>query len=169
MKRAEQIWRRLREAIQPHTPGAIAALNEGASRQSVEQLEALVGAPLPEAFADSLAIHDGQREPSMSAVLFDNEHLLSCAAIERIWRVRAEVLADLGPATTEAPWWDKRLIPATESDGNGFCVHRDSGEVYYHVHDGTMEGPLFPSWLDLLEKLADKIEAGQFELELESL
>ncbi len=159
----------MRTAIEPHAPAGIAALNPGATRAAIRELEELVGAALPEDFAASLAVHDGHRGPYMSAALFDSEYLLSTNEIARVWRLRKDVLADLGPSTGDAPWWDERLIPATEADGNGFCVHLDSGAVYYHVHDDTMEGPLFPSWLDFLEALAEKVEAGEFELELDSV
>ena len=169
MTEAERIWVRLCAALEPHAPGAVSALQPAAKPEAVRVLEEMLGAALPPDLAQSLAVHDGQSPPHMSEVLFDNEYLLPCDQIAETWKMRNEILADLEPNTSDARWWDPRLIPVTDSDGDGFCVHGDTGAVYYHVHDDSLEGPLFPSWFAMLEALAEEIEAGRFKVELESV
>lgn len=109
----------------------------------------------------------------MSAVLFDNEYLLPCEQIAATWAMRNEVAADLRadeatPGMTSR-WWDAIYIPVTDSDGDGFCLHRDTGAVYYHTHDGEMRGPLYSSWRAMLETLAARVEQGQFKVKFKTV
>jgi hypothetical protein len=41
--------------------------------------------------------------------------------------------------------------------------------IYYHTHDGHLEGPLFQSWRAQLEDLASRLESGRFKVEHESV
>lgn len=163
-----RVWNRVCKALEPVVPSAVSALQPGASAATLRKLEHALGAQLPADLAASLAVHDGQRPPYMSAVLFDNEYLLPSEQILSTWVMLNEILEGLG-ADAHAPptaiWWDRVFIPVTDSDGNGYCVHAVTGAVHYHVHDGDMEGPLFDSWRACLEALARKVEEGSFKLE----
>jgi cell wall assembly regulator SMI1 len=168
MDAMRSLWTRVEAALNRVAPRAVVALQEGALERTVDSLADTLGGALPPDLKNSLLVHDGQRPPYMSAVLFDNEYLLPCEQIAATWAMRNEVAADLrrdeaAPGMTSR-WWDAIYIPVTESDGNGFCVHQDTGAVYYHTHDGEMEGPFFASWTGLLATLASKIEQGQFEV-----
>jgi cell wall assembly regulator SMI1 len=160
-----ELWSRIRAALNTQAPRSIDALQEGASDLTVARLERIVGGPIPRDLAASFAIHDGQRPPYMSAVLFDNEYLLPCEQVASTWTMRGEVARELGDIEAIEQWWDPVFIPVTDSDGNGFCVHRVDGSVHYHTHDDVMEGPLFLSWRALLEDLATKLERAQFTVE----
>jgi cell wall assembly regulator SMI1 len=163
------LWRRLEVALSAHVPQAVAALQKGASEATVRRLEATLGGPLPEDLKASLLVHNGQRPPYMSEVLFNNEYLLPCNQIASTWAVRNEVADDLRggepSAGHTAEWWDPIFIPVTESDGSGFCVHRITGAVYYHNNSDQMTGPLFENWSTMLSDLATRVELGDFKLE----
>jgi cell wall assembly regulator SMI1 len=169
----KSLWSRVETALKPIVPQAVAALQNGAAEQAVDGLAATLGGALPPDLKDSLLVHDGQGPPYMSAVLFDNEYLLSCDQIAATWEMRNEVAADLrthdvAPGVSSR-WWDPIYIPVTESNGNGFSVHRTTGAVYYHTHDGEMEGPLYSSWREMLATLASRIEQRRFKVELDSV
>ena len=164
----QQVWNRVRSALNPIAPSAVSALQLGASQATLRELENALGRSLPPDLAASLAVHDGQRPPYMSAVLFDNEYLLPSEQIISTWGMLNEIGDALGPDSPGRPstvWWDRIFIPVTDSDGNGYCIDSANGAVFYHVHDGDMEGPLFDSWRLCLEDLAAKVERGSFKLE----
>jgi cell wall assembly regulator SMI1 len=164
------LWSQIRSLIGMYAPESIARLQGGASGPTRDALRASIGLELPDDLRASLAVHDGQRPPYMSSVLFNSEYLLPADQIAAVWSSRKEVADDLElhgqSATSVLRWWDPLLVPVTESNGDGFCVHSGTGAVHYHTHDGELEGPLFSSWRAFLENLADSIENGRFRVHL---
>ena len=163
------LWRRVRSLLEAQAPESVAALAAGASDLSLAHLAKVIGGPLPADLIASLGVHDGQNPSRESRPIFNGEYLLSCESISKTWTMRKDILREIERSPRirqdDAEWWSPVFVPVTESDGNGYCIHRLDGFVHYHTHDGDMEGPLFPSWRAVLEDLATKLERGQFTIE----
>jgi cell wall assembly regulator SMI1 len=165
-------WSQIDALLGQIVPGAVAALQAGATAKDVALLEDGIGLRMPDDLRASLEVHNGQAGPYMSQVLFDNQWLLPSSEIAATWRTRTEVAESLvksGDYTAEsiARWWDRACIPITESDGDGYCVHSETGAVFFFVHDDGMKGPVVLSVTEWLESIASALDAKRYRVELE--
>lgn len=168
-----ELWRRLERLLEATTPEFANTLAPGASDLTLARLAKVVGGALPPDLVASLKVHDGQKPPRERSPTFNAESFLSCDGIATTWKMRGDILKHIESLPRirqdDAQWWSPVFLPVTESNGNGYCVHRLDGSVHYHTHDGDMEGPLFPNWRALLEDLIIQLERGQFTVEYGSV
>jgi cell wall assembly regulator SMI1 len=155
------VWDRLDAFLAANAPNVHRSLQEPLSATELRALEQELTHSLPSDVRGSLARHNGQAEPYMSEVLFDNEYLLSATDILRTWRLRNEVQDDCGGP--REGFWVPRMIPVTETDSDGYCVDATTGAVWYFLHDqGLTVAPVAPSWVALLSDVASAFERGAY-------
>jgi hypothetical protein len=137
-------------------PGMRGSLRQGASDSYLDELANMLG-PWPAELRDLLRAHDGQ---DIRFTVFDLESLASAQQIVETWTVLAEV------ENPSPSWWSAAWVPLTSSDGHGFHVHRDTGEVrYYENYHGLHESPRFASITALFDAATERLVSGRFELE----
>jgi cell wall assembly regulator SMI1 len=155
------VWDRLEAFLAANAPNVHRSLREPVAEHEVRALERELSHSLPSDVRASLARHNGQAEPYTREVLFDNEYLLSATDILRTWRLRNEVQDDCGGP--REGFWVPRMIPLTESDGDGYCIDVTTGAVWYFLHDqGLTVVPVAPSWVALLSRVASAFERGAY-------
>ena len=116
-------FKEMRAALSAAAPDAVANLNPPASAAALAEMEATLGRALHPDLRALLELHNGQ-DPSPP--LFDNEWLNGVSLDG--WSARKE-LFDAGGVFPG--WWDTRWVPVTNSDGDGFHLHLETGEVRY--------------------------------------
>jgi cell wall assembly regulator SMI1 len=168
-----ELWRRIEQVLQRHAPETAATLAPAASEQDLAALEATIGIALPNDFRESLKVHDGQDDPTRCRPFTGDGLLLSTAEIADRWKMLTEI--EEGERTRGGPgygpWWKTTCIPFTDADGNALCIDMDpglndrTGEVVCHVHDGEIERGIATSYRAWLSSLADRLEAGRFEID----
>ena len=123
MNRVVAAFEAMQSALHAAAPNAVAKLYPPAAPVALADMEVSLGRALHPDLRALLELHNGQ-DPSPP--LFDNEWL-NGASLEG-WSARKE-LFDAGEV---APgWWDPLWVPVTDSDGNGFHLHLETGEVRY--------------------------------------
>lgn len=156
---AVQAWRRLEGELSPRV---VASLRPPPTREVVRTVERVLGAPLPEDFAASLAVHDGQR--AGAPPLVDGWALLRLTEVMRYWNVlrrrawlprrREGVEPDVG---VQPCWFHPRWIPiAVRGAGEILCLDLAPtvagvlGQIVaYRDHEGArrIAAASFAAWL----------------------
>jgi cell wall assembly regulator SMI1 len=121
MNRVVVAFEAMRAALAAAAPNAIANLHPPAAPLALESMEATLGRALHPDLRALLELHDGQ-DPSPP--LFDDEWL--CGVSLEGWLARKELF---DARELAQGWWDPRWVPVTDSDGSGFHLHLDTGEV----------------------------------------
>lgn len=142
----------------------------GASDEQLAQVEAKLGAPLPDDLRDLWRLHDGQRTWGNGFV--ESYDLLSTV---RALDEHETLLAGLAFARANASWWEPSggtaeelasdcWIPFAGRDSDLLAVHGISGRVFACPHDDSFRviaGSL-GEWLDAY---AARVEADDYEVE----
>ena len=127
MSQISVLWERLEAWGSANAPDMLADLSPGASTEEVAELESALGIALPEAFKESLLIHNGEDDGWPSRVFADRGAYLPCAAILTERRGRLDVVREYGdpeslPATTYGPcsgeMYNEAWIPFLNCNGD---------------------------------------------------
>ncbi|MFM9966608.1 MAG: SMI1/KNR4 family protein [Planctomycetaceae bacterium] len=176
-----ETWRRIDALLAELSPASAKTLNPPTTLALIAKLEKQLGFLLPIDFKESLLIHDGQTDPRGCWGLTNDGNLLSIAKIYQTWQSTNQVDEDLrdeyagendGDYGDHVEWWNPKWIPVAQSAGGDLlCINMDPdlcevGRIVCFVHDNPFDDTL--NWLSFgewLADLADRLEAGQFEIE----
>jgi cell wall assembly regulator SMI1 len=167
------LWRRIEGALQAHVPETAKTLAPPATEPEIADLERAIHLNLPRDLRTSLAIHNGQIDPTRCHAFAREGILLDTRKIADRWTMITEIEETEGVrrAPGQGPWWKRSCIPFTDAEGNMLCVDMDPalgnriGELVCHVHDGEIERGLGACFGDWLASLAERLEAGQFRID----
>lgn len=118
------VWAAIESWCEASSPGLLAALNGPASRADIDALAA-TGLPLPAAFVESLARHDGEADDVESGLFAGSGALLPAARIPDVRDRLRDALADgpgdagglaIGPVRTMA--YNERWLPIADRNGD---------------------------------------------------
>ena len=175
------LWKRLKKAIK-RSADVKPMLRKGASESDLADLEAAIGAKLPDDFRASYLLHDGQ--PDGAESLFPEEFLdLDCGydflsleyalAQWRPWKELIDVNEFAGNTAlpddgVRAEWWHPGWVPiASDGGGDSICVDLAPakggivGQVIRVSSDSGDRPRVASSFAELLAMLADHYdEAG---------
>ena len=158
-------WNRIVASIADR--GASNAFNPPASDEQISTLESKLGMSLPYSLSAFLRCQNGCKDYSDQLIV--GTPFFSTSGIEQEWSCNCEV--DEGRPDSEnielsELWWHKRCIPIAGSDGDCVCIDSKTNTIYSHNHGmGGLKGPNFPSLVEWLASLADRLESGQGEIE----
>ncbi|NLR78558.1 SMI1/KNR4 family protein [Chitinophaga eiseniae] len=175
----QQYWIRWENWMTQHAPRLLNLLRSGASFESVESLEKLIGTALPPAFKTFYAIHDGQQKAR--AGLIDADQLLSMEDITAQWyhwkdqldagtfTWRDEPIQSTPDTGIKNDWWNPLWIPFTSDGfGNHLCIDLDPapggkhGQIITLWHDDSHRAILAPSFEAWLEDYLTALEKGEY-------
>lgn len=159
----EGVWSRVEAALTRHLPKVVPSLRLGATKDNLDRLEAKIELRVPDEVRAYWQIHDGQVDPHSTTTLIGTQVLLSTEGIAEVWEIRTDVWRSVCDDVKD--WWWPVLIPITDANGDGFCVHSESGAVYYHYHDDTLSEVLYPSVGRWFLAIAETLESGRFTIE----
>ena len=169
-------WQRITRWYAQHTPAGTLVLADGASEAEIAQLEATLGARLPDDLRHSLALHNGLLDDGF--LLYHGE-LLSVAKIARVWQMYADMQRDEGWGLGEGyetdalqgpvrpVYWDAQRIPLTDNSGNGVMLDLNPaeggqlGQLIEFDHETGPQGVLAPSFAAWLGQMADELAQGK--------
>jgi cell wall assembly regulator SMI1 len=172
------LWERIRRATLGLTHGRPIAGN-GASPSALAELEAAVGAKLPDDLRASYLLHNGQ--PQGAPALFPHEYgdlgcgywLLSVEGILRDWGVWKDLndggefsgLTAIPDEGVRSDWWHPGWLPiAADGGGDFLCVDLapdaggTMGQVIQMCHDDGKRPRLAASFAQVLAQLAEHYE-----------
>jgi cell wall assembly regulator SMI1/molybdopterin biosynthesis enzyme len=156
-------WSRLDPWFMDHPDELPGGLNGGASDEDIRALEAALDTKLPEDFAESLKIHNGQ--PGVAGDFFDGDSLLSTRGILGAWKVWHELVVsgDFEGCSAEPDdgikddWYNVKWIPFTSNGaGDHLCLDFDPAEggtvgqvirVWHDDDQRTLVARSFREWL----------------------
>lgn len=172
----DQSWTLIEKTLKSKFPSVEATLNSGASLEKLDELEALVGQPLPADFRASLLRHDGQFDPTRQLDLINFNRLLTVDEMIQEWRLFQELFIDfdeiewLTPIKIKNLVWSPGWIKFTDADGSGFVVDLDpaasgvSGQVFYRQNSENETETWTDSYSEFLSRLATLLDRGEYEL-----
>jgi cell wall assembly regulator SMI1 len=173
-------WVIIENWLDENAPQMKAALNTGVTNEDVVQLEALIGAKLPEDFVAFYKVHNGQ-DPREGG-LINTEELLSFDRIKDEWGIWKDLLDkntftdDNGvpyqsdsDAEIKPDWWNPLWIPITyDGSGNHYCLDLDPGrnghygQIIRMWHDDaerSFEADSFGAWI---KEYARKLQRDEY-------
>lgn len=165
MEHFRKIWNRIESVLLEHAPLAVETLASPATDDELSTLEGVLGFALPDDLVASLRIHNGQNDPTRLHSFSGEGIFLSTTEIASTWNM----LNGLKDGMDD--WWSSSWIPFAQSDGSAVCINTERsadgrlGEVIAFVHDSTYEPGIAPSYALWLEKLAFRLEAGDFKVD----
>ena len=143
----DQYWKTIESVLQRELPDVHRTLRPGATEEQIKSIERTIGKVLPPSFRESLAIHDGQDDPTRLLPLFNYNSFSSCSEIIADWEMMQEnfpnndIIDWLEPDKIQNRIWDSGWIKFTESEGDGYAVDLHPahngvlGQVFYLAHD----------------------------------
>ena len=170
----QDVWNRIESWISANAPNLSKALGPPVSKKALAEFEEVTKLKLPEDFAASLAIHDGDA-PGMTLISGCKfMPLKRITAQWHMWRnlaLRGEF--DDMDAVAEGPvqpvWYSMDWIPFfAEGLDRHYCLDLDPAEggnvgqvilLYHEANDREFEAP---SFRDFLSGFADELEGGKF-------
>lgn len=169
-------WQRISHWYAQNTPEDTLVLAPGASEADIEELEATIGARLPEDFRFSLGLHNGAAN---EAFLLYHGELLSIAKIIEVWQMYTDMQSNEGwgqganyeTDAIQGPirpvYWDGLRIPLTDNSGDAVMLDLKPaaggqvGQIIEFDHEVGPKGVLAPSFSAWLTQLADELEQGK--------
>lgn len=146
-------------------------------RGVLEELEALIGAKLPQDFYDIYSIHNGTDTADGSyngLVLFDEEWLSIPQIIGEV-KIWLDLLddfvdesADPSPGVKQR-WWNPKWVPITASgSGDSYCIDLDPdldnngtyGQIIRMWHDDSPRNIVATSLLSFIERYLQRLDNG---------
>jgi cell wall assembly regulator SMI1 len=182
-------WGRIEAWLAAHAPSIRKSLRPSARAGALEKLQAKLGLSLPADFADSVRLHDGQKESAEHGLfpMADNDlgampscRLLALAEIGREWAMMKQ-LHDVGEFASQKSkpargvrddWWNLAWVPIADNGGGDyFCLDLaparggSAGQVIVFFHDMNDRPRIAKSYAAWLETLAEGFESGQYVLD----
>ena len=174
-----ELWTRIEGVLRQHVPDTARTLAVPATDQEINELEEAIGLKLPADFRESLGIHDGQDDPTRCHSFCSDGVLAGTKKIAETWRMLTEIdgeilqkyYSHLEPDGHGA-WWNRHWVPFTDAEGDCLCINLNPelrpgaafGEIVAFVHDNPHEPGIAPSYGVWLQKLAQRLEDGDFEI-----
>jgi len=127
----EEVWAQIEELLNRKLPVLLTRLAPGASEAQITKAEESLGIVFPDAFRESVRIHDGETEEE--AWLFGSHTLLSLDIIVHFWEQDRQLAAmtqtddwcfDDVPPEIASVAWNSKWIPFA-SDGSGGYLYID--------------------------------------------
>ncbi|WP_256991432.1 SMI1/KNR4 family protein [Burkholderia sp. AU6039] len=168
-----ETWQRLEAAFAADASRLPGGLNGPASDDEIAALQTALGTRLPDAFVDSLRIHDGQADSgdefSGSDALLSSHEIL---AQWRIWKGLVDGGDFDGMESEPDPgigddWYNLKWIPFThDGSGNHLCLDLEpaedgcSGQVIRVWHDDARRERIAGGFSEWLARIADEGRSG---------
>ncbi|HGL6717458.1 TPA: SMI1/KNR4 family protein [Burkholderia contaminans] len=164
-----ETWQQLEAAFAADASRLPGGLNGPASDDEIAALQAALGTQLPDAFVDSLRIHDGQADSGDE--FSGSEALLSAHEILAQWRIWKGLVdgGDFDGMESEPDpgirddWYNLKWIPFThDGSGNHLCIDLDPaedgfpGQVIRVWHDDARRERIAGSFSVWLARVADE-------------
>ncbi|WP_322083910.1 SMI1/KNR4 family protein [Burkholderia sp. BCC1972] len=165
-----ELWQQLDAAFVADASRLPGGLNGPASDDEIAALQVALGTTLPDAFVDSLRIHDGQADPSDD--FSGGDALLSSHEIIAQWRIWKGLVdgGDFDGMESEPDpgigddWYNLKWIPFThDGSGNHLCVDLDpaeggvAGQVIRVWHDDARRERIAGSFSEWLARVATSL------------
>jgi cell wall assembly regulator SMI1 len=182
-------WGRIEGWLAANAPTAHKSLRPSAKSGALEKLQAKLGLGLSADFADSVRLHDGQKEAAELGLFpitddalgaMPSCRLLALAEIGREWAMMKE-LHDIGefavrksePARgVRDDWWNPAWVPIADNGGGDyFCLDLaptrggTAGQIIIFFHDMKDRPRIAKSYAAWLEELAKGFESGRYILD----
>jgi len=170
------LWRRIEQALKVKAPDVQQSLNNGATQEEIEELEAKLGIGLPEDLKESYRLHNGENDTADEVSLIHGDEpyvLLTIKGIFDEWK-SWKGLIDKGAFATDesvpdkgirSNWWNSGWIPfASNGGGDSLCIdlaptkEGTAGQVITMNHETPKRKRLAPSFAEWLAELAEKWE-----------
>ncbi|MEX8194381.1 SMI1/KNR4 family protein [Comamonas guangdongensis] len=169
-------WSRITRWYAENTPQDTLVLADGASAAEIAELEAGLGARLPDDLRYSLSLHNGAAN---EAYLLYHGELLSTSRILEVWQMYRDMQHNEGwgrgdsyrtealQGPIRAVYWDGLRIPLTDNSGDAAMLDLQAAaggqagqiiEFDGEVGPKTVLAPSFSAWI---AQLADELEQGK--------
>jgi cell wall assembly regulator SMI1 len=182
-------WTRIEAWLGAHARSIRKSLRPAAKDGALAKLQAGLDSTLPAGFAESVGIHDGQKEDAEHGLVpvsdellgpLPSYRLLALAEIRREWAMMKELhangeFAGRTPEPTRgvrADWWNPNWVPLADNGGGDYvCLDPapaaggTTGQVIVFFHDMNDRPLLAKSYAAWLEALAAGLEAGDYVLD----
>ncbi|MEB4632965.1 SMI1/KNR4 family protein [Burkholderia contaminans] len=164
-----ETWRQLEAAFAADASRLPGGLNGPASDDEIAALQTALGTQLPDAFVDSLRVHDGQADSGNE--FSGSDALLSAHEILAQWRIWKGLVdgGDFDGMESEPDpgirddWYNLKWIPFThDGSGNHLCIDLDPaedgfpGQVIRVWHDDARRERIAGSFSAWLVRVADE-------------
>jgi len=174
------IWARIAGVLERHVPHTARTLAHPATDREIAGLESAIGLELPTDFRQSLKTHNGQDDPTECHSFIIGSLFASTSQIAERWRLLTDVderFRQEEPdwdAPDHGVWWNRHWVPFTiDSSGDSLCINLNPevrpggtfGEIVCHLHDSPHEPQGAPSYGAWLERLAQRLENGEFTID----
>lgn len=164
---------------QAHHPGAVESLNPPATAAQLDQLEAVIGQPLPADFRALYELANGQDSDTDAPLFPEGFTLLSIDEIIAQWQLSGAVATEeaLDEAYSTAgvvaeAWWIAGWIPfAGHIRGDSLCIDLAPGkrgvrgQVIDWWHDDASRPQLANSLNDYLGELDTELRRGRYVID----
>jgi cell wall assembly regulator SMI1 len=166
-------WQRIAKWAADNIPDGKFRLASGASSEQIDELEAVLGFPLPEDVRESYLAHNGTDETPFPFKNQEHSSLSFIAAVYPMYKTFATGPNNEVATEVEGPikpiFWSLHRVPLTE-DGGGSSLMIDLdpaeggtvGQVIEHNRDLGPVRVIATSWGELLKTIADDAEAGRY-------
>lgn len=185
-------WDRIEAWLKKHAKDILKSLKPGVKSQALKQVETRLSVTLPPDFTASVARYNGQRDEAETGLIPCERGL---SGLEPAWRLLSldeiistweemKVLVDAGEfndrITDPAPgvrgdWWCTSWVPfADNGGGDSLCLDMSPveggnvGQIVLFSHEARGRPLLATSFEELLTRLADELEAGQYIFDADS-
>ncbi|MEM9693782.1 MAG: SMI1/KNR4 family protein [Myxococcota bacterium] len=162
---AKPVWSRVDAWLKAQAPAVWENLAPPATEESLAQLAATLGGPVPDALREAFCAHDGMVD-EFGATFFTGFRLPQRWMGSAVWCScrRAEEIFDRSRRVWGEYWPERGLPIADLSRGNGYLVmRRDEAVVFFDTEDATVT-PVAPSFRGWCEALLADIEGGRVVL-----
>ncbi|WP_139980391.1 SMI1/KNR4 family protein [Nocardioides litoris] len=175
-----EAWEAIERVLRAHLPAVAATLRPPAAAGDLERLAEQVGHDLPADLLASLAVHDGQDNPTRLLDVFDHHTLLGVDGMAERHRLLDAAFGS-DPDSDDYAWMTpdqvrtvpnlRGWLPVTESEGTGYAVDLDPlptgtvGQVIWLPVDGPTPAPVAASYGAWFSGLAEQLAAGAFEVD----
>lgn len=152
------LWDRLRRALEQHAPSVAANLSPPATEAAIAAAERELRLRLPEDLRAAYLVHDGQ--PDDIATLLSGYRWMPLSAV--VYNARSMRFLAGPEYNEEETWWSLAWVPiASLGNGDYYCVDTADGRVIGFCHEEGDRPAIDPSFRDLLNDLADRLEQGR--------
>ncbi|WP_283137611.1 SMI1/KNR4 family protein [Rhizohabitans arisaemae] len=154
--RVNAVWRRIERRLAAKYPVTYRTLKGPARPRAIAEVEARIGAALPDDLRASLLRHDGAKYDGFGPPFFG---LMPVESLSEDWEYSCGTDTD---AAADG-WWKGHLVPfAIAINGDTLVVDTATGKAGEFSHEvGPAEKADWPSFLALLKATATALETGR--------